>query len=276
LYTIQIVGAGYVGAAIAKHFRQNKQKVTALFRSAAKKELFAEDGIDCVLADLTKPASLSGIPPAHFIILCPAPDKRDEAGYRQVYVEGIRNYLNAIRPNPKPFLIVYLSSTGVWGDQKGAWVDEQTMAKPDHELGKILIEAERQILAADYPTLIFRLAGIYGPGRNRIDKLREGSWPRPGTQDAYMNMIHRDDIVGAMQYLFNVGEKGTVYLGVDDEPVLQSDYYEELCRQIGLEIREDRMIKGQEAGKRCRNARLKSLGFKFRYSTFREGYKALL
>ncbi len=130
MYTIQVVGAGYVGMRIARFFALKKQKVFALTRSAAKVEVMKKDGIQPIVADLTRPETLNAVPPAHFIVICPAPDETSEQAYEAVYLRGIQNYLNAIRANPKPFLIVYLSSTGVWRDQTGEVFDETVEPLP--------------------------------------------------------------------------------------------------------------------------------------------------
>ncbi len=304
MYHVQVVGAGYAGSRIAACFREKKQKVWAVTRSGKRNAEFEALGILPVIADLTKPATLEKIPPAHFIVICPAPgEKKDEAAYSQIYLEGIRNYLAAIRQNPKPNLIVYLSSTGVYSDKKGEWIDEATPPEPDTEKGKILLEAEQQVLNSGYPAIVFRLAGIYGPGRNAIarsslsspnvfvgdqrvaDSRLKSRGNDSATPDRWMNLIHVEDIAGAMPVIFNKGQAGSLYLGVDDEPVLQSEFE----RWLSASLREGRTPKANafgalagtggsrlRRGKRCSNKRLKGLGYQFKYPTYREGYEAIL
>ena len=271
MYHIQIVGAGYTGLALARFFRSKKQKVWALSRSSKHHAEFQSLEITPITADLNRAETLSKIPPAHFIVLCPAPDERSDAAYRSVYLEGISNYLQAIRKNPRPNLIVYLSSTAVYGERGGAWVDETTPLRPETEKQKILIEAETQVLESGYPAAVFRLGGIYGPGRNSLAKLEEKCAQTP---DAYTNMIHVDDIAGAMPVLFNKGQEGNVYLGVDDEPVKRSEFHAWLTSKLGKTPLQT--FSSQAGGKRCRNTKLKSLDYKFQYPTFREGYLDLI
>ncbi len=275
MYSILIVGAGYAGGEIARHFQSKKQKVTALVRNPSHVENFQKDGISSIVADLTQPETLEKIPPAHFIVLCPAPDQHDAESYRKLYIEGIGNFLRSRKKQPRPFLVVYLSSTSVWREQQGGWVDESMAPDANHEKGKILIEAETQVLSSGLPSVIFRLGGIYGPGRNRLQAIRDKAWPQPAP-DAYMNLIHRDDIVGAMQVIFNKAEAGTVYLGVDDEPCLRSDFYRWISSRLGVSGFEKNITGGVVGGKRCRNNRLKELGFQFAYPTVKKGYEALL
>jgi len=274
MYNILVVGAGYLGGTVARYFRTKNQRVWTLNHTDARKKEFEEMGAQPIMADLTDPSTLTKIPPAQFIVICPAPDKRDEESYRKVYLEGIGNFLKAIAANPRPYLIVYTSSTSVWGDMAGHWVDESILPDPDSEYAKILVKAEDQILNSGFPSVIFRLSGIYGPGRNRIKSFRQGKMDVEGP-DRYMNMIHVDDIAAAMLVLFKKSKAGNIYLGVDDEPVLHSEF----CRWLGEKMRMavPPVSTGKKViGKRCRNHLLKELDFTFQYPTFRDGYETLL
>jgi len=273
MYSILVVGAGYIGGAAAHYFKSKNQRVYALTRSAEKAKAFEKEGIHPIVADLSKPETLSEIPPAHFILISAAPDERSESAYQKTYVEGVGNFLKAIRKNPRPFLITYLSSTGVWADQLGDWFSESTEAAPTSERAKILLKAERQILESGYPSIIFRLSGIYGPERNRIALFKKGEWPKPGP-DRWMNGIHRDDIVGALPILFNKAEVGQVYLGVDEKPSRQSEIYQWLCEKMGRAP--ENLFSDETEGKRYRNDKIRKLGFRFEYPSFREGYESFI
>ncbi len=291
MYTIQIVGAGYTGTRIAQFFLEKKQKVFALTRSLEKAQKLKEQGIQPIVADLTQPKTLTGIPAAHFVVLCPAPDavasgfspraqSHNSAldctvskSYEAIYLTGIRNYLKAIQKNPKPFLTVYLSSTGIWQDQSGDWFDEQVLPEPQSPKAKILMEAESQILNSGLPAAIFRLSGIYGPDRNRLQAFRDKKWPVSET-DRWLNLIHVDDIVASLPLFFKNAKEGEVYLGVDDEPVRVSTLYQWLCDQKGR-------VSGinfskLENSKKYKNNKLKSLGISLKYPTFRKFYTELL
>ena len=273
MYHIQIVGAGYTGLHLVRYFREKKQKVWAITRTLENSAAIKECGATSLIIDLTRPENFTSIPPAHFIVIALAPPERTEAAYRKTYLEAAANYLAAIRKNPAPNLIVYLSSTGVYGNKNGGETDENTAPRPDSEKGKILLEAEEQILHSGFPAVIFRLGGIYGPGRSDIKRYE--SQCETLEEDSYVNRIHVEDIAAAMPVLFNKAEAGSIYLGVDDQPVLKSEF----CKWLGERTGKPVKIEGKKlpvSGKRCSNKKLKTLGYKFKYPTYREGYGELI
>lgn len=272
MYTIQIVGAGYTGTRIAQFFLNKKQKVFALTRSSEKAEHFSGQGIQPVVADLTRPETLRDIPPAHFIVISTAPDETTEAAYESVYLRGIANYLSAIKKNPNPFLIVYLSSTGVWRDQTGDIFDESVEPHPQSVKAKILLEAEKQILNSGFPAAVMRLSGIYGPGRNRLRAFREGSWP--GKEDRWMNVIHVEDIARAMPLFFKNARAGEVYVATDGHPFRASDLAKWLADKTG--IKKQFSFECSDAGRRLSGRKFQSLGIELQYPDFREGYSQIL
>ena len=269
MYRILIAGCGYTGTKIASYFASKKQKVWGLTRSPEKAENLGTSGIAPLICDITRPETLTEIPPVHFVVLSAAPDERSPEAYESIYYHGVRNLLNQLMKTvPRLELIVSLSSTGVYRDFGGERIDENTPPEPDSLTGKILLRSEELVLNSGMPSVIFRLAGIYGPGRNILKRLAGGGnlWEK----DGYLNMIHVDDIVAAMPVLFNKAEPGKVYLGVDDEPVLRSEFLKWLKGDSppwGLSPLE---------GKRISNQRLKSLGVALKYPTFREGYTEIL
>lgn len=275
MYTIQIIGAGYTGSRIAQFFAAKKQKVFALTRSFEKAADFEKQGIRPIVADLTKPETLTQIPPAHFVVICPAPDEGTEAAYRAVYLQGVKNYLEAIKKHPKPFLVVYLSSTGVWQDQAGDMFDESVLPQPVSAKAKILVEAEKQILNCGLPAAVLRLSGIYGPERNRLKAFQEKEWPVAGGADRWMNMIHVDDIAACLPTFFKNAKEGEIYLGTDDQPFLMSELAQWTNEKTGIK-RELCFSKALPSGRRLRNTKFKELGISLKYPTFREGYSEIL
>ncbi len=278
MYTIQIVGAGYTGSRIARFFAAKKQKVFAMTRSAEKSGEFEAQKINPVIADLTKPETLLNIPPAHFIVICPAPDEATEEQYEEIYLKGIGNYLSALKSLPtgrqaRPSLIVYLSSTGVWQDQSGDFFDEATVPVPVSTKARILVEAEKQVLNSGLPVVILRLSGIYGPGRNRLQAFREKKWPSSAA-DRWMNVMHVDDIVEAVSVIFKNGKEGEVYLGTDQEPFLTSTLVKWLSEKTG--IQNTHSFECKTAGRRLKNDKLTKLGVILKYPTFREGYASII
>lgn len=274
MYTVMIVGPGYVGSALARSFKEKKQRVIVLGRSKEKLKSLEQEGIQTIQADLREDKSIPSIPPAHFIIFSIAPDSRSEKDYRETYLLAVQNFLNSIQKNPRPFLMVYLSSTGVYGEAVEGKIDEETPVIPDSERSSILKQAEDQLLNSGFPCTILRLAGIYGPGRNRISMIQKQDWPDT-IENRYLNLIHRDDIVQMMPEFLNRAEAGKIYLGVDDELVLSKTFYEWLCQRLNLPFPAARFKDGKSKGKQYNNARLKSLGIQFKFPSYREGYLAL-
>lgn len=271
MYNILVVGAGYLGTAIAREFKSKKQRVYAVTRSQEKAAAFEKEEILPVLADLNQPETLKAIPAAHFIIISVAPDISDETNYRKIYLEGIQNFLQSRAKLPRPYLVVLISSTSVWKDQNGGWVDENEPADADTEKAKILMASEKLVLESGLPAVIFRLSGIYGPGRNRLVSKRVPA----AEHDGYMNMIHVEDAAKAVQVLFKTAKEGSVILGTDEEPVLRSEFYRWLAEKTGQAFPQIDQ-KAPLTGKRLRNQKLKDLGFKFQYPTFRQGYEGFL
>lgn len=274
MYSILVVGAGYVGSEIARHFAAKKQKVFGVVRTERSAANLQGENLTPIIADITQPLPHKTIPPAHFVVLCPAPQNHEEKDYRGIYLEGIRNVIEAMKKNPRPFLLLYLSSTSVWKERGGEWMDETDLPDADTEKGKIMREAEALVLNSGFPSIVFRLSGIYGPGRNRVRAAKNGTWKAEGP-DAYVNMIHRDDIVNAIPVLFKSGKEGEVYLGVDDTPVLRSEFQKWIYTKLNLP-EPSAPEAGPVGGKRLRNTKLKDLGVKFQYPSFREGYASLL
>lgn len=275
MYSILIVGPGYTGSRIARSFRDRHQKVSVLLRNRDEFDAWEQEGIRPIFADLHRPETLHSISPAHFMILSVAPEERNDGAYRSVYLDGVKNFLNAVRSLPKPSLIVYLSSTGVYGKSCEGILDEDSEPKPDTERAKILWEAEDQILKSGFPVLIFRLAGIYGPERNRMHLFESNAWPEARAEKV-MNMIHVEDVVGAIPFLFNRGREGNIYLGVDDEPIKERVFYDWLSGRLGKSYPRASFQDAPGSGRRLSNQKLKSLGFQFKYPNFRDGYKDFL
>lgn len=272
--TVLIAGCGYVGTALGSLLAADGHTVWALRRHPA----ILPPDVRQIAADLTVPETLQVLPPAiEWVFYTAAPDVHDDAAYQRIYVEGVRNLLHALterRVHPRRIFLT--SSTGVYGESSGAWVDEESPATPHGFSGVRLLEGERLLLEGPFPATILRLGGLYGPGRaSLVEQVRRGESP------IYFNRIHRDDVVGALRHLMMLPRPAALYLGVDHEPTPLSVVLDWLAEALGApptrregssEIRAPR----HPANKRCRNARLLASGYAFRYPTFREGYAALL
>ena len=184
--------------------------------------------------------------------------------------------------------VAYLSTTGVYGDRAGAWVDEDSELQPNTDRGQRRVDAEaawKQV--ADLPLHIFRLAGIYGPGRNAFESLKSGKAQRVIKQGQIFSRIHVEDIAGVLLASINNPNPGRVYNLADDEPCPPQDVIAYAAELLGLPIPPDipfedaklsAMAKSFYAdSKRVSNARIKNeLGYELKYPNYRVGLKALL
>ena len=127
--------------------------------------------------------------------------------------------------------IGYLSTTGVYGDHKGAWVDESSQTKPTTQRSKLRLEAEKQWLTLEKPVHIFRLGGIYGPKRNQINAILKGTAKKIIKEDHLFSRIHVDDICSALMSSMDRPSAQKIYNLVDDNPAASCDVLDFLCAE---------------------------------------------
>ncbi len=215
---VAILGCGYVGLELGRQLRSSHE-VVGVRRSDDGIAAIEDAGFEAVRADVTDPESLSAVPDADWLVFAASSGGRGAEAAREVYVEGLRTAIDHFwsRADP-PERLVYTSSTGVYGDHDGAWVDEETGLDPQTEKTEVLAEAER--VARERPVehgghgSVARFAGLYGPDRYRLERYLEG----PVTA-GYLNMVHRADAAGAVRHLLTGDHREEVVLVVDDEPV---------------------------------------------------------
>jgi nucleoside-diphosphate-sugar epimerase len=193
----------------------------------------------------------------------------------------------------RPSWLGYLSTTGVYGDRAGEWVDEQTPPAPQSERAMRRLAAEQAWLAwgraHEMPVHIFRLAGIYGPGRNQLESLREGTARRIVKPGQVFSRIHVEDIANVLEASIAKPNAGAIYNVCDDEPAPPHEVIEYAAKLLNttpppLERFEDAARSMSEMAlsfyadsKRVRNERIKTeLGVALGYPTYREGLMALL
>jgi nucleoside-diphosphate-sugar epimerase len=208
---------------------------------------------------------------------------RGVAGYEAVYRDGLGRLLARLAADGQaPRRVVFVSATSVYGVEDGSEVDEDTPTEPSRGTGRALVEAERLLADGPFPGTSLRLAGIYGPGRTRlIDTVRDGSARLP-RGDHPTNRIHRDDAAEAIVHLLTaVAGPATAYIGVDHDQAQLADVQRFLAAELGVPTpppaEDEDAGSGRRSGaKRCRGDRLRATGFRFRYPTYREGYRAIL
>lgn len=277
--TILLAGCGDLGTEAGLRFAAAGYKVVGWRRSPSK----LPPEIEGVAADLSSP-DLPPVPAdTTAVVVAVAADSPTEAAYRAAYVDGTTHVLDALeRDGVTPRRVLFVSSTAVYGDADGGWVDESTTAAPGGFSGRILLEAEYlladRLRGTSSEAVALRLGGIYGPGRTRlIDQVRTGSAIIPDVP-RYTNRIHRDDAAGAIVQLCTMEDQpASVYLGVDNDPADLGDVLRFLAAELGLEVPPTGDAGVARGGnKRCSNSLLRGTGYSFRYPTFREGYRDIL
>ncbi|QWT18429.1 NAD(P)H-binding protein [Bacillus sp. NP157] len=269
---VLIAGAGDVGLRTARRLAAQGAPVYALRRQPPAE---APDGVRWLRGDLTNPATLAELPAVGTVVFAATPDARDEAAYRAIFVDGLRHLLEAL-PAP-PARTIFVSSTAVYGEHGGAWVDEATPPAPPGFNGRVLREAEQWLAQAGVGGVAVRLAGLYGPGRTQLlDRLRKGEAGAPRGQGIYANRIHVDDAAAAIAHIATLETVAPVYVGVDDTPLPIDVLYDALARLVGGPAPPDGPAPAGVGNKRLSNALLRATGFRCRWPDAREGYAALL
>lgn len=277
---ILIAGCGYVGSALGVRLAAVGHEVWGLRRTATG----LPAGVHHVAADLMDPQTLRQLPPAiDTVFYTAAAAGTDDAAYRAIYVDGLRYLLEAlVSQRQSPRRVFFTSSTAVYAQAHGEWVDEASPTEPEHFTGRRVLEGEQLLLTGPFPATVLRLGGIYGPGRvGLIERVRQGLARCREGSALYINRIHRDDCAGALHHLMTLPQPDTIYIGVDHEPAEQCDVLRWLAAQLGAPPPRVEALPGVEpqrsrTNKRCRNAKLIASGYTFRYPTFRDGYAVLL
>lgn len=270
---VLIAGCGYIGTALAELLVRDGQHVWALRRGG----VVLPKGAESVQGDVTKPETLSMLPASlDAVVYAVSAGGYDEARYRAAYVDGPRNMLEALRAtSPRLKRFIFISSTGVYAQSDGEWVDENSPAEQTHFSGATLLEGERIVAGSPFPSTVLRLGGIYGPGRTRlIESVRNGNATLPA-RPTYVNLIHRDDCASMIRHLLAIGDVSDLYLGVDNKPADRREILTWIAKQINAPIPQVEegavSARSQRGNKRCRNARIFAAGYQFRYPTYREG-----
>ena len=284
---VLIVGCGYVGLPLGVELVRLGHEVYGLRRNASAESELKAAGIQPLFGDVTKPETLARLPHEFdWVVNCVAAGGGAE-DYRQVYLQGTRSLIEWLAPNP-PKKFIYTSSTSVYGQTDGSQVKESSPTEPSVETAKILVETEKLLLAAvaerEFPAVILRVAGIYGPDRGHgFKQFLKNEARMEGNGSRFLNMIHRDDLIGCIIAALKSGRAGEIYNAVDDEPVSQMNFFRWLAGTVGKyppQSEPENSAENRKRGvtnKRVSNRRLKmELGYQFKYPNFRKGYSAEL
>lgn len=246
-----------------------------------------------VAADVVSGEGLSQLAPLRptAIVVALTPENASDAAYRQVFVEGSQRIIAALQASPAA--VLFVSSTSVYHQNDGGWVDENSPTRPESFSGRRLVEAERLWANSGLRSCSIRLGGLYGPGRDHLlRRLRSGrrsperpphSSPHflPHSPPHYSNRIHRDDAVGLLAHLLGIaaggGELAERYCGVDSQPAPLAEIERWLAEAMGLEwsrLEIDGVARG--GNRRVSNKALLASGYRMLYPSYREGFATML
>lgn len=273
-HRILIAGCGYVGTALGELLLKRGHEVWGLRRDPSA----LPNSFNKVAADLAQRATLHALPSGvDYVVYCASAGEASDSAYQRAYVSGLENVLDALHGQALR-RVFFTSSTAVYAQSDGAWVDETSETSPVHFSGRRTLEAEGVLRSSGVPATVLRCAGIYGPGRTRlIDTVRQGT---ASLSSRFTNRIHRDDIAGTVLHLMERDLDLPLLLLADDEPAPQREVTLFLAAELGVPVPQppaapvDPAARGGD--KRCKNDLLKSTGYALRYPTYRDGYRAML
>jgi nucleoside-diphosphate-sugar epimerase len=183
-----------------------------------------------IVGDVLLPQSLGSLPKVDTVLYAIGFDRASGASMRSVYVEGLVNVLERL---PPPAKFIYVSSSSVYGQSQGEWVDEESPTEPEEESGRIVLAAEKVLRDRMPDAIILRFAGIYGPGRLLRQKAIEAGEPIVANENRWLNLIHVDDGARAVLAAEHYGPSGRVYNVSDCRPVPRRLFYTALAKKLG-------------------------------------------
>lgn len=283
--SVLIVGCGDLGIRTGTLLLQRGCSVTGVRRNVAK----LPASFSRREADYTQAGSLSFAAPLapDYVLAILNPAERSNAGYQAGFQRGMANLLEGLGQH-RPKHILMTSSTRVFAEAQGGWVDERSALTEQDPWALAIIAAERQLLASTHSASVVRCAGIYGtPGGPLLSRIRHGELCPP-TPVSYTNRIHREDCAGFLVHLLEMAGAGNVpeplYIGVDDLPAPRYEVESWLAGEMGLDVKRgsepvstDASTKHTSAShKRCRNDGLRSSGYQLIYPDYKSGYAKVL
>jgi nucleoside-diphosphate-sugar epimerase len=273
--TCLILGCGYLGNRVAALWRAHGRRVIAATRDPSH----LPPDVEPIVCDVLNPASLRSLPRVDTVLYAIGFDRTSGATMRAVYVDGLANVLTHL---PPPSRIVYISSSSVYGQTDGGWIDETAATEPLESSGQIVLEAEGVLRARMPGAIILRFTGIYGPGRLLRRQTIEKGEPIVGDAGKWLNLIHVEDGARVILAAEEHGAPGQIYNVCDDHPVRRRYFYAMMAHVLcAAEPRflappPDQPTPPHEwAHRRLNNRRMKEdLRVELRYPDFEQGLRA--
>lgn len=278
-----IFGCGYLGLEIARRWLAAGDDVFAVTRSASRAKELARQGLHPIVGDLAESMTLPDISSLRTALFAVGFDRSSGKSIREVYVDGLRKALEILPPTTDTF--VYISSTGVYGQLDGQWVDEASPCEPQRAGGRACLDTEQVLVNGPWGgrRIVLRLAGIYGPGRvPRLETVRSGM-PLDVDPNGTLNLIHRDDAVETVLAVERHADCSPLFTVSDGNPVRRGDFYATLAQFLDapppqfVATEADSTNRTRDrSSKRVSNQRMmRELAVELRYPTYREGLRSI-
>ena len=276
---ILILGCGKLGHPLGNLLTQKGHHVVGVRRSPAPDD---PGDIEWRALDIREEAAQSQLPlDVDQIIIILTPAGRSPEGYHSIYQKGLENVLSLFEKSSRRPACIFVSATSVYAQNRGEWVDENSICSPTSYNGVSLLEAESRTLRFSDQAIVIRFSGIYGDERTRLIKKLEQPIEIQVTPPTYTNRIHQQDCVGVLQHFALKqldGEKlYSVYLATDHDCAPKYEMMSWLAAEAGL-ISPTPYVASADApqNKRCRNQRLLDSGYRFLFPGYKQGYRAIL
>ena len=271
---ILIIGCGAIGTALAHQLIGQGHHVFAIKRNPP-----SEQGkIHYIAADITSATEMANLViSVNIVFFIVSADGRTEQSYRDVYETGLQNALNKFAKQPWFFV----SSTSVYGQSQGEWVDENSPTEPEAITSQLIWQAEQRIAALNPKNVVVRFSGIYGPGREYLLRTAQNAPIIQQNPPYFTNRIHQQDCVGVLAFLLTQRLAGVdleqCYLASDNDPASLWEVMSWLAEQMHCSAPIAKVADtGAGQNKRCNNSRLTALGYQFAYSSYKDGYTPLI
>lgn len=265
---VLIAGCGRIGTQLGTKLSESGYTVFGLRRNGT-----LPAPIHTINGDMTCLTEL----PQHFdyIVFTGSADNYTLSSYKSAYVDSLKNLVQRLDRAPKR--LIFTSSTAVYGQHQGEWVDETSITEPNGFAGEYLLEAEHFLEAQPFDTTVVRFSGIYGPDyRGLLDQVINRK-AQLTSEPHYTNRIHSVDCARLLEFLIKANELEGLYLGTDSEPTEKNEVIHWLEQQLGLEqTQEIGQQLPKRGNKRCANQKIVDAGFSFQYPTYQEGYQTLI
>ena len=268
-----VVGCGYLGGRVARLWRDAGDEVYATTRGESA-ETLSQAGLRPLTLDVTQRPPLGALPVVDTVVFAVGRARQSDVTMLDIHVAGLRAVLDALPEATGR--VIYVSTTGVYAQDAGEWVDEESVCEPIREGGQACLSGERLLLAhaRGREALVLRLAGLYGP--ERVPHLASVAAGRPiaGSSNAYLNLIHVEDAARAVvAATASTPVSGRTYVASDGHPPTRGEFVRLLATRLG--VTPPPFEGGSGLGKRVRNTRVvHELGLRLKYLSHRDGLAA--